>query len=130
MAKHELAALLRSARELNGAGRYSEALEAARLALRHSPDDPDSKRVAARLLGRFPAAIQPEWRDDIARLAVDPAIDPMMVAPAGWHLLLAPGGSVGAHSGDPRRSPVDGGRLLRPRPAERGLCTGSTPSIS
>lgn len=101
MAKDELASLLRSARELNGAGRYAEALEATRLALRHTPDDPDSKRLAARLLGRYPAAAQSAWRDDIARLAVDPAIDPMMVAPAGWHLLLAPGGSVGAHAADP-----------------------------
>jgi SAM-dependent methyltransferase len=95
-----LAGLLESARRLNGAGRFAEALEAARLALRQATDDPDSKRLAARLLGRYPAAARPEWRDAIARLVVDPAIDPMMVAPAGWHLLLAPGETVGAHAAD------------------------------
>jgi SAM-dependent methyltransferase len=100
VAKEGLAELLRSARELNGAGRYLQALEAARLALGQAPDDLDSRRLAARLLGRHPAAVQPAWRDDIARLIVDPAVDPMMVAPAGWNLLLAPGGGVGAHAGD------------------------------
>ncbi|HEX8238780.1 MAG TPA: class I SAM-dependent methyltransferase [Allosphingosinicella sp.] len=93
--------LVDSARRLSAAGRFSEALEAARLALGESPDDGDAKRLAARLLGRDPSAAGPEWRDDIARLLVDPAIDPMMVAPAGWHLLLAPGGRVGAHRADP-----------------------------
>lgn len=97
----ELAALLRSARELNGAGRHAEALEKVRLALRQAPGDPDSKRLAARLLGRHPAAALPAWRDDVARLVVDPAIDPMMVASAGWNLLLAPGGSIAAPAGDP-----------------------------
>jgi SAM-dependent methyltransferase len=96
----DLSALLRSARELNGAGRYPEALEAARLALREAPEDMDSRRLAARLLSRHPAAARREWRDAIARLVVDPAIDPMMVAAAGWQLLLAPGGSVGVHAGD------------------------------
>jgi SAM-dependent methyltransferase len=100
VANDELAALLRSARELNGAGRPALALEAARLALRQAPDDPDARRLAARLLGRYPSAAAPEWRDAIARLILDPAIDPMMVAPAGWHLLLAPGGSVGPDAGD------------------------------
>ncbi|HEX8466329.1 MAG TPA: class I SAM-dependent methyltransferase [Allosphingosinicella sp.] len=94
------ATLLRTARELNAAGRHAEALEAARLALRQAPGDADSKRLAARLLGRFPATAGLAWRDDIARLLVDPAIDPMMVAPAGWHLLLAPGGSLSAHAGN------------------------------
>jgi len=101
VAEEDLAALLRTARELAGAGRFPQALEAARLALRQAPDDPDARRLAARLLGRHPAAPLPAWRDDIARLVVDPAVDPMMVAPAGWQLLLAPGGSVGAPSGDP-----------------------------
>jgi SAM-dependent methyltransferase len=97
----DIAALLRTARERNGAGRHAEALEAVRLALRQAPDDPDGKRLAARLLGRHPAAALPAWREDIARLVVDPAIDPMMVAPAGWHLLLARGGSLAAQAGDP-----------------------------
>ncbi len=97
----DLAALLQSARELNGAGRFAPALEAAHRALLRAPDDAAAKRLAARLLGRNPDAARPEWRDQIARLAVDPAIDPMMVAPAGWHLLLAPDGSVGAHAADP-----------------------------
>jgi 2-polyprenyl-3-methyl-5-hydroxy-6-metoxy-1,4-benzoquinol methylase len=93
-------ALVDAARKLNSAGRFPEALEAARLALREAPDDGDARRLAARLLGRNPSAANGAWRDDIARLLVDPAIDPMMVAPAGWHLLLAPRGSVGAHGGD------------------------------
>ncbi len=100
MATPDLSALLRSARELSGAGRYPEALEAARLALRQAPEDMDSRRLAARLLSRHPAAARPEWSDLIARLVVDPAIDPMMVAAAGWQLQLAPGGTVGAHAGD------------------------------
>lgn len=101
MANDDLAALLRSARDLNGAGRFAQALEAARLALRQGPEDPNAKRLAARLLGRHPAAAVPAWREDIARLVVDPAIDPMMVAPAGWHLLLAPEAGIGAHADEP-----------------------------
>lgn len=96
----DISALLRAARELNGAGRFAEALETARRALREAPDDPDAKRLASRLLGRYPAAAGAEWRDDIACLLDDPAIDPMTVAPAGWHLLLARQGSLGAHEGD------------------------------
>jgi SAM-dependent methyltransferase len=96
----DISALLRTARELNGAGRFAQALAMARRALREASGDPDAKRLTARLLGRYPAGARPEWRDDIARLLADPAIDPMMVAPAGWHLLLAPEGSLGAHAGD------------------------------
>jgi SAM-dependent methyltransferase len=93
--------LLDSARQLNAAGLLAEALEAARLALREAPGDDDARRFAARLLDRNPSAAAPAWRDDIARLLVDPAIDPMMVAAAGWHLLLERGGSVRACAGDP-----------------------------
>jgi SAM-dependent methyltransferase len=96
----EVAGLLRSARRLNGAGRPVEALEAARLALRGAPGDADARRLAARLLGRYPAAAGPAWLDGIGRLLVDPAVDPMMVAPAGWHLLLAPGGRIAAEAGN------------------------------
>ncbi|MET1111736.1 MAG: class I SAM-dependent methyltransferase [Allosphingosinicella sp.] len=96
----DISALLRAARELNGAGRFAEALETARRALRGAPGDPDAKRLASRLLARYPAAGGPEWRDDIARLLDDPAIDPMTVAPAGWHLTFARQGSLGAHDGD------------------------------
>jgi SAM-dependent methyltransferase len=92
---------LDSARQLNAAGRFPEALEAARRALIEAPDDGDSKRLASRLLGRNPSAASAEWLEEIARLVVDPDIDPMMVAPAGWQLILTPRGSVGAHSEDP-----------------------------
>jgi SAM-dependent methyltransferase len=101
MANDDLAALLRSARELNGAGRHGLALETARRALRQAPEDPNARRLAARLLGRHPASALPAWREDLLRLVVDPAIDPMMVAPAGWHLLLTPGGSLSSHAEDP-----------------------------
>jgi SAM-dependent methyltransferase len=95
------AGLLDSARRLNQAGRPAEALEAALRALRQAPEDSDSKRVAARLLDRHPSLVGPPWRDELARLIVDPAVDPMAVAPAGWTLELAPGGTVGALAGDP-----------------------------
>jgi SAM-dependent methyltransferase len=95
------AALLKSARELNAAGRFGPALEAALRALRLAPDDPAARRLSARLLARNPDSAGPEWREEIARLVRDPAIDPMMVAPAGWTLLLAPGASVAAQAGDP-----------------------------
>lgn len=95
------AALLRSARELNSAGRFGPALEAALSALRLAPDDPAASRLSARLLSRNPDSAGPEWREAIARLVRDPAIDPMMVAPAGWALLLAPGASVAALADDP-----------------------------
>ncbi|HEX8309445.1 MAG TPA: class I SAM-dependent methyltransferase [Allosphingosinicella sp.] len=69
--------------------------------MRKAPADAAAKRLAARLLARNPEAAGPEWRDEIARLALDPAIDPMMVAPAGWNLLLARWGSEGAGAADP-----------------------------
>jgi SAM-dependent methyltransferase len=93
--------VLESARRLNGAGRYAEALDAARQALRQGPADSDARRLAVRLLGRHPSLADPAWRDDIAGLVDDPAIDPMAVAPAGWNLLLAPGGSLAAPAADP-----------------------------
>jgi len=92
--------LVDAARRLNAAGRFPEALESARLALRDAPHDVGAKRVAARLLERNPSSAAPEWRDEIARLVLDRGIDPMMVSPAGWNLLLGPAGSVGAHAAD------------------------------
>ncbi|MEA3053204.1 MAG: hypothetical protein QOG72_2107 [Sphingomonadales bacterium] len=96
----ERAGLLESARRLNGAGRFAEALEAVRRALRQAPDDADSKRLAARLLGRHPSLAGSAWRDELARLVVDPVLDPMAVAPAGWHLLLAAGETLSSPGGD------------------------------
>jgi len=97
--------LLQSARRLNGAGRHSEALEAAWKALGQRPEDADSKRLAARLLARHPSLAGPGWREAIARLLVDPAIDPMAVSPAGWNLAFAPGGAL--------RDTGDGAALAR-----------------
>jgi SAM-dependent methyltransferase len=93
--------LVAAARRLNGAGRYPEALEATLQARRLDPVDSDSKRLAARLLGRHPDLAGSEWREEIGRLVVDPAIDPLAVIPAGWNLLLGPDGRLRPLAGDP-----------------------------
>ncbi|HEX8527182.1 class I SAM-dependent methyltransferase [Allosphingosinicella sp.] len=79
--------LLESARALDEAGRPAEALEAAWNALRLAPDD-EAKRVVVQLLAFNPRLARPEWREDIASLIDDSAVEPTSVARAGWHILL------------------------------------------
>ena len=76
-----------SARALEEAGRPAEALEEAWRAFRLEPDE-ETKRLLVRLLAFNPRLAQPEWRGDIARLVVDPAVEPTSVGRAGWHILL------------------------------------------
>jgi SAM-dependent methyltransferase len=83
--------LLARARSLDEEGRPAEALALGWQALEQSPGDEDSKQLVVGLLQRQPGVAAPERGEDIARLIADPAVDPILIAPAGWQSLLAGG---------------------------------------
>lgn len=92
---------LESVRALDEAGDHAGALAGAWQALREAPEDGEAKRLAVGLLRRHPALAGAVWREEIARLVLDPAVEPISVARAGWLLLLAPGESLARAPDDP-----------------------------
>jgi SAM-dependent methyltransferase len=82
---------LARALSLDEEGRPAEALALGWQALEQSPGDEDSKQLVVGLLQRQPSLATAERGEDIARLVGDPAVDPILMAPAGWQSLLAGG---------------------------------------
>jgi SAM-dependent methyltransferase len=66
-----------------------EALAAAWRAFDFAPADLDVKRLLSRLLRNHPELARTERREDLIRLLIDPQIDPILAASAGWHAFLA-----------------------------------------
>ncbi|HEX2763506.1 MAG TPA: class I SAM-dependent methyltransferase [Allosphingosinicella sp.] len=82
---------LAAAARLDEEGRSAEALVLGWEALKRAPEDVEAKSLVARLLKRAPSLLGPLDRAALARLLDDPAVDPLDIAPAGWHALTADG---------------------------------------
>lgn len=96
-----IAELVARARKLEEEGRPDEALELGWQALDQARDEAGAKQLVVDLLHRQPGLARPERGSDLARLVADPAVDPILVAPAAWRILLADGGLLAAAADDP-----------------------------
>jgi SAM-dependent methyltransferase len=123
---------LASARALEAAGRPGEALAEAWAILDGSSDDREAKTLIVELLRHHPDLAPGERREDLARLLVDPWVEPAVVARAAWRLLSREGQPIAGLGSDPaalaRWAEADAmaGRLLEESPvtvldAERAL---------
>lgn len=97
----ERARRLEAARTHEEAGRAAEALTEAWAALDLDSGDGEAKSLIAHVLRHYPASAPDERRDGLARLLVDPAIEPSVVARAAWHLLLREGQPLDELESDP-----------------------------
>jgi SAM-dependent methyltransferase len=70
------------------AGYFEAALHAAWAAYRLDSQDRNSKVLLARLIQRFPAAIDPDKRSDLVHLLQDRELEPECFSRAGWFLVL------------------------------------------
>jgi SAM-dependent methyltransferase len=82
-------------------GCSAEALALGWQALEQAPGNAEAKRLVSRLLKREPGLGEPGRRGDLARLLADPDVDPLHIAPAGWHILMAAGGILADASAEP-----------------------------
>ncbi|HEX6374750.1 MAG TPA: class I SAM-dependent methyltransferase [Allosphingosinicella sp.] len=123
---------IQSARAHEEAGRPAEALAEAWQAFDLAPDDREAKGLLVHLLRLYPALAAADRYDDLARLLTDATVEPSVVAPAGWHLLLSQGGPMAGLAADTEKlarwAEADGlaQRLLEESPvpllaAERAL---------
>ena len=85
----QLDRLLAAARRARAEGRPEKALDAAWRAFELAPAELDAKRLLARLLRDHPKLASPERREDLARLLIDPKVDPIPISSGGWHIFLA-----------------------------------------
>jgi SAM-dependent methyltransferase len=85
----ELDRLLAAARGARANGRPEDALAAAWRALELAPGEVEAKRLLSNLLRDDPRLARPERREILADLLADPQIDPLHLASAGWHAVLA-----------------------------------------
>jgi len=80
--------LLREAKESWKQNRPNDALDLAWAAFDLAPDDGLTKAFVARLLRAYPAKLSSERRVAYLKLLTDRSIEPNLVNPAGWHLVL------------------------------------------
>lgn len=91
-----------AARVHEQAGRAVEALREAWAALDLDSDGVEAKSLIARVLRNYPASAPAERGADLARMLVDPAVEPSIVARTAWYLLLAEGQPLAAFASDPK----------------------------
>jgi SAM-dependent methyltransferase len=94
---------LEAAVDLERDGRLVEAVGEAWAALDLDPADMEAKALVSRILRHAPGSAPADRRDGLERLLVDPAVDPLVVARAAWHLLLGEGQPLAAFAADPER---------------------------
>ena len=92
---------LAEARVHQAEGRIAEALAEAWSVLDRDEDDREAKSLIADLLRHHPDSAPIERRADLARLLVDPAIEPAIVARAAWRLLSREGEPIAELGPDP-----------------------------
>jgi SAM-dependent methyltransferase len=90
-ADRDVAEMLRQVVRLEALDRPAQALDEAWRSLDKAPGSRAAKVAVARLLQQHPEEAVPSRLDDIARLVIDPEVDPFAIASAAWLLLLREG---------------------------------------
>src|ERR1700676_3418835 len=80
--------LCREAKEAWKQNRPNDALDLAWAAFDLAPGEDVTKALIARLLQAYPAKLSSDRRAAYLKLLVDPSIEPNLINPAGWHLVL------------------------------------------